>query len=99
MLLSGSRNLARSPKNPGSYPKFTEKDYLIGKLDEDRAGYDVTFYDLDLILDPDNKKLGGKVNIHFRAQSDLSKIRIDLYENLDIISFKMSGQRDPFLTK
>ena len=85
------------PKNPGSYPKFTEKDYLIGKLDEDRAGYDVTFYDLDLILDPDNKKLGGTVNIHFKAQAELSKIRIDLYENLDIISLKMSGQEIPFL--
>ncbi|MBS1231282.1 MAG: aminopeptidase [Bacteroidetes bacterium] len=84
------------PKNPGSYPKFSEKDYLIGKLDEDRAGYDVTFYDLDLNLDPDNKKLGGVVNIHFRAQAELSKIRIDLYENLDIISLKMSGRDIPF---
>ena len=84
------------PKNPGSYPKFTERDYLIGKLDEDRAGYDVTFYDLDLILDPDNKKLGGTVNIHFRALAELSKIRIDLYKNLDISSLKMSGQEIPF---
>ncbi len=85
------------PKKPGSYPKFTEKDYLIGSLDEDRAGYDVTFYDLDLILDPDNRKLGGIVDIHFKALTELSKIRFDLYENLDISSLKMSGQEIPFL--
>ncbi len=84
------------PKNPGNYPKFTERDYLIGKLDEDRAGYDVTFYDLDLILDPDNRKLGGRVDIHFKALAELSKIRIDLYKNLDIISLKVSGQEIPF---
>ena len=84
------------PKNPGNYPKFTERDYLIGMLNEDRAGYDVTFYDLDLLLDPDNKKLGGTVNIHFKALAELDKIRIDLYKNLDISSLKMSGQEIPF---
>jgi aminopeptidase N len=84
------------PKNPGRYPRFTERDYQIGKLDEDRSGYDVTFYDLDLILDPDNKKIGGRVNIHFKALAELGKIRMDLYENLDIISLKMSGQDIPF---
>src|SRR5665647_416529 len=84
------------PKHPGRYPRFTDRDYQIGKLDADRAGYDVTFYDLDLVLDPDNKKLGGRVNIHFKALAELGKIRFDLYENLDISSLKMSGQEIPF---
>jgi aminopeptidase N len=84
------------PKNPGSYPKFTERDYLIGRLDEDRAGYDVTFYDLDLIRIRITK-LGGRVDIHFKALAKLSKIRFDLYENFDISSLKVSGQEIPFL--
>lgn len=90
-------DFGKVPENPGSYPKFGERDYLKGKLDEDRAGYDVTFYDLDLILDPDHHKLGGTVYIHFRALAELSKIRIDLYENLDIRSLKMSDQEIPFI--
>ena len=90
-------DFGKVPEKPGKYPKFGEKDYLIGKLDEDRAGYDVTFYDLDLILDPANHRLGGTVNIHFRALAELSKIRIDLYENLYISSLRMSGQEIPFI--
>jgi len=85
------------PQKPGSYPEFTARDSLIGKLDDDRAGYDVYFYDLDLVLDPGNRKLGGKVEIHFTALEELSKIRLDLYKNLDISSLKISGQEIPFL--
>ncbi|MBN1415623.1 MAG: M1 family metallopeptidase [Bacteroidales bacterium] len=90
-------DFGKVPKKPGSYPKFSERDYLVGKLDEDRAGYDVTFYDLDLFLNPDNKKLGGTVNIHFTALAELKNIRFDLYENLDISSLKISGQEISFL--
>ena len=86
-----------TPGNPGRYPQFNSKDYLIGRLDEYRAGYDVTFYDLNLYLDPDKKMLGGEVAIHFRALKKLNNIRIDLYENLDINSLTISGQEIQFL--
>jgi aminopeptidase N len=86
-----------TPGKPGRYPQFNSKDYLIGQLDEYRAGYDVTFYDLNLYLDPDKKMLGGEVTIHFRALKKLKNIRIDLYENLDINSLTISGQEIQFL--
>ena len=92
-------DFGETPKKPGRYPRFTKKDYLIGRLDEYRAGYDVTFYDLNLYLDPDKKMLGGEVTIHFRALEKLKNIRIDLYKNLDINSLKFSGQEIPFLRK
>jgi len=90
-------DFGKVPKKSGSYPKFTEKDSLIGTLDDDRAGYDVTFYDLNLILDPNNRKLGGTVNMHFKALAELTKIRFDLYENLAISSLKMSEKEIPFV--
>lgn len=104
LLLNGCSILSypefgKVPKNPGSYPKFGEKDYLVGKLDKDRAGYDVTFYDLDLALDTDKKRLGGTVNIHFRALSELDEMRIDLYEKFNISSLKISGLEVPFARK
>lgn len=92
-------NFGEVPQRPGHYPRFTEKDYLIGQLDEYRAGYDVTFYDLNLYLDPGKKMLGGEVAIYFRAVKKLKNIRIDLYKNLDIISLKFSGQEIPFSRK
>ena len=85
-------DFARVPGKPGTYPRFTQGDSLIGQLGEDRAGYDVFFYDLDLELDPDRKSLGGTVEIHFRALSGLAALRIDLYENLMITGMKLSGE-------
>jgi len=85
-------DFARVPEKPGSYPRFTMEDSLIGQLDEDRAGYDVFFYDLDLLLDPVRKRMGGTVDIHFKAISGLSGLRIDLYENLRITGMKLSGE-------
>jgi aminopeptidase N len=80
-----------TPKHPGRYPVFTKKDSLKGYLDKYRAGYDVTFYDLDLSLDPVHKKLSGKVTLNFMALDKLKTIRIDLRKNLRIYSIKMNG--------
>jgi len=89
-------DFGETPEKPGRYPRFIQKDYLAGRLDENRAGYDVTFYDLDLYLDPDKKKLGGKVTIYFRALEKLKNIRFDLYRNLDIYSLKFLEEEIPF---
>ena len=88
-----------TPKKQGHYPHFTEKNYLIGHLDDDRAGYHVAFYDLNLSLDPDKKTLGGEVTIYFRAVKKLKNIRFDLYKNLDIYSLKFSGQEIKYQRK
>jgi aminopeptidase N len=75
-----------TPEKPGHYPRFTTKDILAGYLDEDRSGYDVSFYDLNLNLDPAKKKLSGEVAIRFKALRRLKILRFDLYNNLDIDS-------------
>jgi aminopeptidase N len=80
------------PKQPGRYPAFTKQDSLKGYLDKYRKGYDVTFYDLNLTLDPGHKKLGGEVTIRFRALEKLKTIRIDLSKNLKIYSISMTGK-------
>jgi aminopeptidase N len=81
-----------TPKKPGRYPAFTRKDSLKGYLDNYRKGYDVTFYDLNLNLDPEHEKLEGEVTIRFRALENLSTIRFDLYKNLKINNISMSGR-------
>lgn len=85
-------HFGETPKKPGKYPHFSENDYLAGRLDEDRAGYDVTNYYLNLTLDPDNKTIGGEVTICFRPLKKIKSIRFDLYENFEIFSLKSSGE-------
>jgi aminopeptidase N len=83
------------PKKAGHYPRFTEEDYQAGFLDDLRAGYDVSFYDLNLILDPDKKKISGEVNISFKALKKLKTFRFNLYNDLDIRSIKFQGRELP----
>jgi len=82
----------KTPSESGTYPVFTERDTIIGMLDSLRAGYDVTFYDLDLKINPEKKTLVGKVSIHFTALENLDKIRIDLFQNFIIDSMLLDGQ-------
>ena len=84
------------PEKPGQYPQFTAKDSLVGKLDADRAGYDVTFYDLDLTLDPEKKSIGGTVIIKFKAVLPLKRLRFDLYKNLKIEKVLLENIELPF---
>jgi aminopeptidase N len=85
-----------TPKKPGSYPIFTRRDSVAGYLDRDRASYDVTSYDLNLILDPDRHRLGGEVTIRFLTLKKLKTFRFDLYKNLKIKNIVFSGKSLPF---
>ena len=84
-------DFANVPDKPGTYPRFTSKDSPIGQPDSDRAGYDIFFYDLDLNLDPDRKRIDGTVDIHFRTVDSLTGLQLDLYENLAVTGMKLSG--------
>ena len=43
------------PNKPGKYPKVTEENLLRGELTPYRTCYDVSFYDLDIKLDIEEK--------------------------------------------
>ncbi|MFN8239456.1 MAG: M1 family metallopeptidase [Bacteroidales bacterium] len=97
--LMGIHDFGEVPKKPGKYPAFREKDYLVGTLDEDRASYDVTYYDLNISIDPAKKLIGGDVSIYFRILTATDNMRIDLYRNLDIASIKLNGKELAFTRK
>jgi aminopeptidase N len=80
------------PKKPGHYPSPSTKDILLGELDEDRAAYDVTSYNLDLTLNPDKKEISGEVIIAFNALKEEKSVRFDLAKNLKIYSIKYAGK-------
>jgi len=66
--------------------EFTKKDSLRGDLSSVRTCYDVTFYNLFVIIDEKEKFIERSYNeIHFIAISDFDKIQIDLSENMEIL--------------
>ncbi len=79
---------------PGFYQgyEFTEADTLRGMLRPERTCYDVTFYELDIAVDPSTRSLRGYVDIHYRVLHSFERLQIDLYENMTIDRIVWEGQ-------
>jgi len=82
--LIGLNRKLKTPKRPGKYPVFTEADTLRGKLTKYRKNFDVTFYEINVDLNIEDRYIKGHVDIYFNPLTDLDTIQIDLYKNLKI---------------
>lgn len=65
---------------------FTRADSLRGTLNEFRSVYDVTFYDLNLTVDPEQQFISGSNTIYYKVINDFRRIQIDLFANMGIDS-------------
>lgn len=71
---------------------FTEADTLRGMLRPERTCYDVTWYGLNIKVEPEKKFISGYVDIAFNAVEDFNRLQIDLYDNMKIIKMEMEGK-------
>ena len=62
---------------------FTHQDSLRGSMNPARM-YDVKFYDLDILVIPEEKSIYGSNTIYFKAIENLDSIQIDLNSNMKI---------------
>jgi len=87
--------------NPASAQLFTEKkftlaDTLRGMLRPERTCYDVTFYELEVRVDPARQTIEGSNKIHFNVNSSFDRMQIDLDQHLKID--KIIGDSGEMLT-
>jgi len=71
---------------------FTEADTLRGMLRLARTCYDVTFYELDIRVDINNRFIKGNVDMCFDVIEDFKKIQIDLFKNMKINLIQFEGE-------
>ena len=65
---------------------FSRQDSLRGNLTPIRTCYDVTFYDLFIIIDIPEKSIERSYNeIHFEATTDFNHFQIDMANNMDVM--------------
>jgi len=62
----------------------TRSDVLRGDYDRYRANNDLTYYHLDVRVDPVGKRISGKNTIKFKMLSADTRIQLDLYANLNV---------------
>ena len=73
-----------TPHQENKLPPLTRNNHLMGFLNEYRAAYDVTYYDINIDFDIENKSLDGFVTIKAKSLNDIEKLQVDLVKNLNI---------------
>ena len=77
-------------------PELTRNNYLMGFLNENRSSYRVSFYDINIDFDIDNKSINGYVTIKAASLNDLNTLQIDLAENLNILKIVYEDKKLDF---
>lgn len=72
--------------------KFTRADTLRGTLTPERSWWDVTFYDLNVKLDPADKMIYGMNGISYRVLEPSKRLQIDLQEPLILDNAMQNGK-------
>ena len=66
--------------------QFTRRDSLQGGLRIERTSYDVKRYDLNIIINPEQKSIKGFNEISFEVMVPTQKIQLDLFDNMKVDS-------------
>jgi aminopeptidase N len=77
-------------------PQLTRNNYLMGFLNENRSSYRVSFYDINIEFDIDNKSINGFVTIKAESLNDLNKLQVDLDKNLNILKIVQDNKELEF---
>lgn len=70
---------------------FTRADSLRGMLTPPRTCFDVTFYHLDIEIDPSRQRIRGTNDVFFEVVEDSRLIQLDLFENMKIDGIKLDN--------
>ncbi|MBQ0732731.1 M1 family metallopeptidase [Aquimarina celericrescens] len=77
----------------GQEQLFTRQDTLRGSITPEREWWDLTYYHLDIKIDPDRKYISGKNTIHYEVLKKHDVIQIDLQPPLKIEKVLQDGRK------
>ena len=76
----------------GQYPVFTKADSLRGSLSTVRTCYDVLYYDLEIKVIYEQKRIEGSNTIRFRAKESFNTMQVDLVQSMNISRITFRGE-------
>ena len=76
----------------GYRPRYIRKDSLRGALRAERTCFDVTYYNLNIKIDPSSKKIGGYNEITFKVLNSTHRIQLDLFPEFKIGSITWNNK-------
>ena len=72
--------------------KFTRQDSLRGSITKERIWWDLTYYHLDITVNPDEKFINGKNTVQYRVLKPHKILQIDLQNPLKISKVIQNGK-------
>jgi aminopeptidase N len=88
VLFAGSVSFAQS---------FTRQDTLRGSITPERAWWDLSYYDLQVTVEPGQKFISGQNTIRYKVLQEHDVLQIDLQEPLSITSVAQDGMALEFV--
>ncbi len=83
----------------GSAQMFTQQDSLRGSITPERAWWDLTFYDLQVKVEPEEKFIEGSNTIRYKVLKPHQVLQVDLQQPLKILSIQQDGQPLSYISK
>lgn len=97
LIASVSRSLILDAQYMAPSPKvFTRQDTLRGSITTERAWWDLTFYHLDIKVNPSDSTIYGTNTVTYRVIHPAAIMQIDLQEPLSITSAEQDGRQLEF---
>ena len=75
---------------------FSRQDSLQGSLRIERTSFDVQRYDLNIIINPEERTVVGFNDITFKVVTATQKIQLDLFDNMKVDSIVFQNQKLTF---
>ncbi|SHI29568.1 M1 family metallopeptidase [Algibacter luteus] len=72
--------------------EFTRQDTLRGSITPEREWWDLTYYHLDIKVDPENKFISGKNTIQYKVLDQDSVMQIDLQPPMELLKAVQNGK-------
>ena len=89
-MMSRQRQDMEIPEKAEPYPDPTPRAKLLGELTAPRTCYDVTFYELNIDIDLDDRMIAGYVDFYAWAVNTFTELQFDMAKNmvLDEVNYK-----------
>ena len=78
------------------FPEFTRQDTLRGSITPERAWWNLTYYHLDVKIDPSDSSFSGSNLIQYRVLEPKQVMQIDLQPPMKIIRIIQNGEEQLF---
>ena len=76
----------------GDKTSFNRQDTLRGSITKERIWWDLTYYHLDITIDPENRTINGSNEISYTVIDPYYEMQIDLQEPLILIKAEQNGE-------